>query len=278
MSVTAMTIAQMNAATPRLNGDATLRNLRNNETVIIRLSSPQNYHHSDYMPKTRQDAERLLRWSGGNWSWNWIPCTLQWGNNVTACAIHTMPHSVVVASNSFNIFTSDLRRNSEGSHMCLHYINSMEVRFRSLQTSRDWWQRGNNAVQEAVRLANANTPQQPNPTPPAQAGTYIVQSGDTFTAIARRFNLTTDELWNLNGQIGDINRIDIGQIINVPTSTTIPPPIQTQPTTRTHIVTAGENLSRIAGMYSTTVNAIMSANPQIKNANVISIGQRIVIP
>ncbi len=45
----------------------------------------------------------------------------------------------------------------------------------------------------------------------------------------------------------------------------------------THVVQRGENLSRIAARYGTTVQAIMSANG-LRNPNVIYVGQRLTIP
>ncbi len=45
-----------------------------------------------------------------------------------------------------------------------------------------------------------------------------------------------------------------------------------------HTVTWGQSLSGIAVYYGTTVNAIMAANPQIWNPNVIFAGQVLYIP
>ena len=45
-----------------------------------------------------------------------------------------------------------------------------------------------------------------------------------------------------------------------------------------HTVTWGQSLSGIAVYYGTTVNAIMAANPQIWNPNVIYAGQVLYIP
>ena len=176
--IRALTIAQMNAATPRLNGNAILKNLRNGERCTVRIVNPGTYHHSDFEPATRVDAVTLLRWAGGIWSWNPVPCTLSWGNNVTACSIHLMPHAHHLYGRfSFNVMNdSALRLNAQGSHFCLHYVNTMEVRFRSNQTSRDWWQRMNNAVHDAVKLANAHIVPQPPPNP--QSG--WVQSGSNW--------------------------------------------------------------------------------------------------
>lgn len=48
--------------------------------------------------------------------------------------------------------------------------------------------------------------------------TYIVQRGDTFSMIAKRFGVSTNALWYANGHIWDINRIYPGQVIYLPAS------------------------------------------------------------
>lgn len=55
-----------------------------------------------------------------------------------------------------------------------------------------------------------------------------------------------------------------------------PKPAQTTKTT--YKVVKGDTLSKIAKKYGTTVNDIVAANPAIKNPNLISVGQAIVIP
>lgn len=55
------------------------------------------------------------------------------------------------------------------------------------------------------------------------------------------------------------------------------PVVMSQETTVTHTVRAGENLYLIAARYNVTVRAIMRAN-NLRNPNVIYVGQRLVIP
>lgn len=45
-----------------------------------------------------------------------------------------------------------------------------------------------------------------------------------------------------------------------------------------YVIKSGDTLGVIAARHNTTVSAILAANPQIKNPNVISVGQRITIP
>ena len=49
--------------------------------------------------------------------------------------------------------------------------------------------------------------------------TYIVAKGDTFYGVARRHNLTVDELLDLNG-LKSSDTLKIGQVLKVPASTT----------------------------------------------------------
>jgi LysM repeat protein len=54
-------------------------------------------------------------------------------------------------------------------------------------------------------------------------GTYNVRSGDTLSAIARRYNLSLQELQDGNC-ITDANRISVGQTLRVPLTSTVAPP------------------------------------------------------
>jgi nucleoid-associated protein YgaU len=47
---------------------------------------------------------------------------------------------------------------------------------------------------------------------------------------------------------------------------------------RVYIVKRGDTLSHIARRFGTSVRALQAANPHVKNANVIRVGQRLIIP
>jgi len=49
-------------------------------------------------------------------------------------------------------------------------------------------------------------------------------------------------------------------------------------TTGAYTVVAGDTLSKIAVRFNTTINALLRANPQITNSNLIFVGQQIFIP
>ena len=223
MTIRAMTIAQMNKATPRLNGDAEMTDIISGLRYTVRIVNPGTYHHSDFEPKTRADAVVMLQIAGGRWSWNPRPTIMRWNNNVTACAIHTMPHAGHLYGRfSFNVMTDlALRLNANGSHFCCHYINSKEVRFRSRQNSLNWWLQMNSAVLEAERLANlrtshSTTAQKTAQVATSQTRTHIVRSGDTLTRIANSNAISLPSLLAANPEITNPDHIQIGQIINIP--------------------------------------------------------------
>ena len=62
---------------------------------------------------------------------------------------------------------------------------------------------------------------------------------------------------------------------STPTATARPSP---SPTFRTHIVKAGETLKRIAADYGVTYEALLAANPDIKDPRQIFVGEVIFIP
>lgn len=72
--------------------------------------------------------------------------------------------------------------------------------------------------------------------------TYTVQSGDTFNTIARRFNLTPQQLEALNA-ITNVNIIRVGQVLTVSVSLLTPTVAPTQRPTLTPTSTASRTAS-----------------------------------
>lgn len=108
---------------------------------------------------------------------------------------------------------------------------------------------------------------------------YIkVKKGDTLNKIAREYNTTVEELVSLNN-IPNPNLIYINQNLKVPSN-------QKNQNNSTeynannyinYIVKRGDTLSKLALQYSTTVGELVNLN-NIKNANVIYVGQLLRIP
>ena len=112
----------------------------------------------------------------------------------------------------------------------------------------------------------------PAPPPSGPTSSYVVQRGDTLSAIAYRFGATVNSIVSLNGLVNP-NLIFAGQTLRVPGRGEPSQPTQTC----FYVVKSGDNLTRIALAYRTTAWAIAIAN-NLANPSFIWPGQQLVIP
>ena len=106
---------------------------------------------------------------------------------------------------------------------------------------------------------------EPKQETPVKESVYYVKKGDTLSSIAYAHGMTLAKLVSYNPQIRNINVISIGQRINL-TSNAVE---------IYYTVKKGDTLGAIARKHSMSLNVLLGLNPDIKNPNVISIGQRI---
>lgn len=104
----------------------------------------------------------------------------------------------------------------------------------------------------------------------APSGVYTVQAGDTLTKIARKLNVTVQDILKLN-TLKDPNALYVGQQLKVPGGVA---PVTPAGLT-SYVVVAGDNLSRLAKRFNTTVERIKQLN-NLKT-DVITIGQTLLI-
>jgi LysM repeat protein len=116
-----------------------------------------------------------------------------------------------------------------------------------------------------------------------EAGTHLVQAGETLGVIAERYDTTVGALASLNGIVNP-NLIYAGQALRVPgggTPAVAPaveaPSVSAPSAARTHVVQPGENLFRIALNYGIPLDALAAANG-ISNPALIYVGQTLIIP
>jgi LysM repeat protein len=123
-----------------------------------------------------------------------------------------------------------------------------------------------------------SAPAKPTPAPApakpaAPSGTYTVKKGDTLSGIAAKYGTTYQQLAAING-IKNPNLIYPGQVIKLTGSAPKPAAKPAaKPSAQYYTVQKGDNLTKIAKKYGTTVQQIVAWNG-IKNPNLIYPGQK----
>lgn len=117
------------------------------------------------------------------------------------------------------------------------------------------------------------------PTESAPSG-YVVQPGDTVSAIATRFGLRAVDVLTWNG-LSWRSVIYPGQTLTLQPTAAVTPaaaPVSAPvpAATTTHQVVAGDTVYAIAGKYGTTVDAVLTANG-LTRASVIFPGQSLIV-
>ncbi len=130
----------------------------------------------------------------------------------------------------------------------------------------------------------------------ADGGTaqYTVQSGESLTKIAERFDITVEKLLSVNPLITNPNVILSGQVITLPAGRgegTVKTPAgrifywrleqngsMIDGSERYYLVRGGDNLTKIAKAYDITLEKLLSVNPQIDDPNMLFGGELVRIP
>ena len=111
---------------------------------------------------------------------------------------------------------------------------------------------------------------------PPRPLSYVVQSGDTLSALADEWGTTVDAIATTNG-IANVNFLFIGQELRVPRGGAIAAAPAASPTVSRYTVQPGDSLWSIAIAFDTTVDALAAANG-ITNTGLIRIGDTLVLP
>jgi len=130
-------------------------------------------------------------------------------------------------------------------------------------------------VGQVLIIPGTGTAPQPTPQPGTQVR-YTVKSGDTLSAIARKYGVTVTQIANANN-ITNVNLIRVGQVLIIPGTGTAPQPTPQPGTQVRYTVKSGDTLSAIARRYGVSVTRIATAN-NITNVNLIYVNQVLVIP
>jgi LysM repeat protein len=123
----------------------------------------------------------------------------------------------------------------------------------------------------------------PDPTPPPLTATeYTIARNDSFSSIAKKFpGVTAKAIQDANPSVDPL-KLQIGQKIVIPPPSASPTPVAPNGTLMTetgekiYTVKSGDNLTKIASQFGTTVRALRSANSLATDS--IKVGQKLKIP
>ena len=94
---------------------------------------------------------------------------------------------------------------------------------------------------------------------------YQVKSGDTLYSIAKKYNISVNELKTINNLVN--NDLSVGQLLNVPSGLSL---------VNSYVVEKGDTLYSIAKKFDISVNKLKEYN-NLTN-NLLNVGQKILIP
>ena len=99
----------------------------------------------------------------------------------------------------------------------------------------------------------------------AEQKIYFVHKGDTLSSIAKANGLSLAKLISYNPQIRNINLISVGQVIYLSDKTI----------EEYYVVRKGDTLNSISTKFNMSLNKLLGLNPDIKNPNLIHVGDKI---
>lgn len=125
-----------------------------------------------------------------------------------------------------------------------------------------------------VKYLKANPPEGTSFKAQTKAQSYKVKSGDSLSAIAKKFGTSISVLMKENNLKS--SGLAIGQVLRIPGSASVSSAVNTVETqVITHTVRSGDYLGRIAGKYKVSVNAIKRENGL--RSDTLKLGQKLKI-
>lgn len=105
---------------------------------------------------------------------------------------------------------------------------------------------------------------------------HIVKQGDTLFELSKKYNVPLQAIIDANPQLSDPNKLNIGDKIKIPTTSS--PGQGTDNVLYKHVVKQGDTLYKLSKAWGVPLQALIDANPQLSDPNVLKIGEVINIP
>lgn len=106
---------------------------------------------------------------------------------------------------------------------------------------------------------------------------HIVKKGDTLNELAKKYQSTLDQIIAFNPQIANPDHLDIGMKVKIPSK---PKPVDPPASEYVykHVVQQGDSLWKLGKAWDVPLQAMIGANPQLKNPNVLMTGEIVYVP
>jgi morphogenetic protein associated with SpoVID len=102
---------------------------------------------------------------------------------------------------------------------------------------------------------------------------HMVKQGDTLYLIAKKYNVSLEDIINANPEISNPNAIEVGTKVKIPSQQKTPIEVIHQ-----HIVQQGDSLWKLSKSWGTQLADLIKVNPQLKNPNALLTGEVVNIP
>ena len=103
----------------------------------------------------------------------------------------------------------------------------------------------------------------------SNSSTYVVQRGDSLYSIANAYNVSANDLRNINNLTSDI--LSVGQVLIIPGNSN-----RNSNASNLYVVKRGDSLWSIANKFNVSINKIRMLNNL--NSDILTIGQTLIIP
>jgi len=105
---------------------------------------------------------------------------------------------------------------------------------------------------------------------------HIVKKGDTLYTIATKYEVPLQKLIDANPNLKDPNKLEVGMKIKIPVEAKpVKPEYEMM---HKHDVKKGDTLWKLAKAWGIPLQDMLKANPQLKDPNILSVGEVVFIP
>ncbi|MCD9025686.1 LysM peptidoglycan-binding domain-containing protein [Cohnella sp. NL03-T5] len=101
----------------------------------------------------------------------------------------------------------------------------------------------------------------------------MVKQGDTLYLIAKKYNVSLEDIIKANPEISNPDAIDVGMKVKIPSQ-----PKTAMEVIHHHIVQQGDTLWKLSKAWGIQLADMIKANPQLKNPNALLTGEVVNIP